>query len=432
MNIATAVTADGIYYRYLTVMLYSLFVNNTDEEIDVYILHDGLRDSDISALNKCVKAYKWKDNKRIIPVYVDAKLFDKADTTGFSVGTYFRLLMFDLLPDYIDRLLYLDVDLIVNKSIDELYNSSFNGNYIVACSHGLDKAEVLKKVKEGNIFPVKGECFNAGVMLYDFRRMKNNYSFSFFKPYLEKEDIYYDQGILNYLFWDKTEYLPTEIYNNRGHNKVAEIENSVIIHYADANPWEMIFTKEDLLLLNKYKILHGKKNDCLNEYYINMVSIWWEYAKYSEFYSDFFHEAEIMHRYFMDRILRTYFQNMEKEHRLLKFKEKLLEKTIDGSLIRDLKDDKGIEKCSIYGMGYFGSLVSTYLRQYIEIPYYVDRFIRNNTDIEYRTIDQINDTEIPVLVCIWNADEKMIYEIKSHTNAEVILLSQLLGEDNNV
>lgn len=429
MNIVTAVTSDGTYPRYLTVMLYSLFVNNPNEDVEVYVLHDGLSDAEISVLNQCAKSEKWKDNKEIIPVYVDAKLFDKADTTGFSVGTYFRLLMFDLLPDTIERLLYLDVDLIVNKSLEGLYKTEFNGNYIVACSHGFEKEEVFRKVKEGILFPQKGECFNAGVMLYDFQKMKKAYSFNSFKQYLGNEDIYYDQGLLNHLFWDKTEYLPTGIYNNRGHDYKAEISDSVIIHYADANPWEMMFTKEDLLMLNQYEVLSGKRRDCLNEYYIDMVSVWWEYAKNSVFYSEFCREAEIMHRYFMDRIVRTYFQNIEKDYRILKFKEKLLERIMDGRFIRKLKEEKGIEKCSVYGMGYFGTMVSSYLRQYIEIPYYVDRFKRDNTDIDYRTIDQISDTDIPVLICVWNADKYLEHEIKLHTKAEVILLSRLLGDD---
>ena len=400
LNILTAVTADESYPRYLTVMLYSLFINNPENEIKVYILHDGLSEEFIQNIKNCEKSDQWMNNKYIIPILVDKYLFEDADTAGFSVGTYFRLLMFDLLPPSIDRLLYLDVDLIVNDSLQELYSINLNGNLIAACSHGFKKEDLVKGVRAGIIQPKKGECFNAGVVLYDFSRMRSDYHFSSFKKLIEDKEIFYDQGILNYLFWDKTEYVPTEIYNNRGMNHSANIEDSVIIHYADANPWEMLFTRDDLELLKKYDVLSGKRVDCLNEYYMDMVSVWWKYSQNSVYHNEFIREAEVMHRYFMDRIVRTYFEKMEKEHRLMIFKEKLLEQTINESLVRKIKANNSSGQCIIYGMGYFGRLISKYLNNYMWIPFYIDREKKDNTDLEYRSIEQLNGYKAPVLVCV--------------------------------
>jgi hypothetical protein len=38
---------------------------------------------------------------------------------------------------------------------------------------------------------------------------------------LEVDDYYYDQGVLNYLFWDKAKYIDTPKYNNRGYRGIA-------------------------------------------------------------------------------------------------------------------------------------------------------------------------------------------------------------------
>lgn len=426
MNIATAVTADEYYPRYLTVMLYSLFLNNADEEIRVFVLHNGLSEKGKESLIRCTKSSEWRSNKTIIPVYVNEQIFEQALKTEFSVGTYFRLLMFDLLPDDLDRLLYLDVDLIVNGSLHDLYYAEFDGCHIIACSHGATKDEVFKGVKEGTLYPQRGDCFNAGVVLYDFPKMKAEYGFIVFSNYLDDKSFYYDQGILNYLLWDKTNYFPTELFNNRGHDHSVDITNSVILHYASSNPWELKFTKSDLSVLNEFMILEGKKKDCLNEYYLGMVALWWEYAKKSEYYLEFCQEAEIIHRYFMDRLTKNYFLGMENEYRFLKFESRLLEQMAGDKLLKKLERLCIDNTLVIYGMGVIGMLVYEYLKQFFTIPYYVDKYKKNAITLDYKSLDELKKDNYTVLVCIWKADEDIRKSIMKNTNSEVILLSQLL------
>ena len=59
MNICTA--ADEYYVSYLYVMLYSLFENNGDAEIYVYLLNDALGEIAIGVIRRLCEGYPYAD-----------------------------------------------------------------------------------------------------------------------------------------------------------------------------------------------------------------------------------------------------------------------------------------------------------------------------------------------------------------------------------
>ena len=116
MNIVTALNRK--YIPYTTVMLLSLGMNN-DEEADAYLLNSELTDEDITRMLDILTEH----GVVIHPVYVDRSRFSDRlpRNEQWTLETYYRLLMTELLPENIDRLLYLDGDMIINKSLQELY-----------------------------------------------------------------------------------------------------------------------------------------------------------------------------------------------------------------------------------------------------------------------------------------------------------------------
>lgn len=127
INIATALNRK--YLEYTVVMLCSLCENN-NEHIDAYLLHSELIPQDIDLIKNSLSKY----NITIISVKINKSDFDDRlpINTQWSIETYYRLMLMDILPESVNRLMYLDVDLIINGSIEELYHVDFAGDDAIA------------------------------------------------------------------------------------------------------------------------------------------------------------------------------------------------------------------------------------------------------------------------------------------------------------
>jgi lipopolysaccharide biosynthesis glycosyltransferase len=80
-----------------------------------------------------------------------------------NTTTYGRLHLADLLPDH-DRCVYLDVDLVVNRSIAELFEHFDESSVVIADGTGLRESSLDKKLFAEAGLDMSGKCFNAGVM----------------------------------------------------------------------------------------------------------------------------------------------------------------------------------------------------------------------------------------------------------------------------
>lgn len=114
MNVATALNRK--YLLYTGVMLTSLCENNPCH-IDIYILHSELTDTDIQRLTECVDKYDIS----IHPLYIEKDKFEGKMYTDkmWSIEAYYRLMLLDILPSNVKRMFYFDVDIIVNKSLED-------------------------------------------------------------------------------------------------------------------------------------------------------------------------------------------------------------------------------------------------------------------------------------------------------------------------
>src|SRR4051794_17874626 len=92
-------------------------------------------------------------------------------TEGFTGGaTWYRIFLPDLLPS-VDRVLFLDADLLVRKNLDGLWNIDLHGGYVAAVTN------VLPQDYEGKLVAAGFDTdtyFNAGVMLLDLERMRRD------------------------------------------------------------------------------------------------------------------------------------------------------------------------------------------------------------------------------------------------------------------
>lgn len=263
MHVAAAFNHQ--YVVYASVMLQSLFENNTLAEIHVHILQCDLTADDRYGLEKQAEEF----GNRIYFYDFPAEWLPKdiQVTREWSKEAYFRLFMTQLLPQSIERVLYLDTDMIVAKPVYDLYFMDMKGREIIACR---DFSMVLREGfsdKRKELFEVISDepefvYFNSGMMLMDLGQLRNWIQG---KDYLMMADklkgclLAPDQDILNLVHWKNTGLVDEfryDLFNAclKGLKAEEAEQYASIIHYAGPKPW-----------MNIDITMHAH-------------SIWWKYA----------------------------------------------------------------------------------------------------------------------------------------------------------
>lgn len=278
MNIATALNRK--YIKYTVVMLCSLCENNK-EHVDAYLLNSELTDDDVATIKNALNKY----DITIIPLKINRDDFSDALPRNemWSIETYYRLMLLDLLPESVDRLMYLDVDLVINKSIEEFYHVDFEGDEIIATDDrkGIVNFDMLSE-KQQEMFRDKYEqgyrYFCAGVMLLNIAAMREKYNFKVYMQTIKEwnyEMTAPDQDILNYAHWQHVGYVDWREYDlfaRKAHNMNMTYkdvsDNVAIVHFAGAKPW-----------------------NCDNCHY-DIEQLWWDYAAKTDFYVELLKEFQ--------------------------------------------------------------------------------------------------------------------------------------------
>ena len=256
MNIIYASNND--YAKYLGISMLSLFDNNQDlDTIDVYILAQEINEENIAHLYSIADIYHRRlhfidiaEFKRLIP-------FD-FNTSGYNAITLSRLFLCRYIPENIDRILYLDCDIIVNGSIKELDSISLNDNLVAAVPelHMPPEKKALVGIQKNETY------YNAGVLLVNLSLWRSINIEPVFLDYYRKMNgclLYNDQDIINHcckgqiLCLSHTYNLSTNLfyfpryfvkklqpaYDTGNPKAYAEILSSpAIIHYmGDERPW---------------------------------------------------------------------------------------------------------------------------------------------------------------------------------------------------
>lgn len=242
------VTLNANYIPYLNVMLSSLIHSNPDCFFDVYLLHSSIAERDMVLTSKVLG-----DSGKLIMINADEiSLMDAPTTSRYPKEIYYRIFAAKYLPDTLDRVLYLDPDLIVNGSLSELYHLPMNEYYFAAASHtGL----FMRKMNELRLdMEDDSPYINSGVMLMNLKSLRESQNYEDVYRFIEKRKpflILPDQDIISSLYGSKIYALDTYRYNMterlfRLHSPFEKEltldwirKHSIIIHYCDRNkPWK--------------------------------------------------------------------------------------------------------------------------------------------------------------------------------------------------
>lgn len=238
---------DDKYAQHCMAMLCSLFENNKDELFTVHILCKSLSDFNRTSISGLASRY----NQRVIYYNIDESKLEGVQfrkNRPLTKAAYYRLLLSSVLKN-IDKVLYLDCDMIVLGKVKELFDIDLSNYALAAVLDGMpyncDHQMQLN-------LPVNSNCFCSGIMMVNLAYWKNNHIeeklISFAKR--ERNPVYlHDQDVLNYFLnkdwfmlppkWNRN---PAEILSSfyfKAYHYTDIIFNTSVIHYCHHifKPW---------------------------------------------------------------------------------------------------------------------------------------------------------------------------------------------------
>ena len=225
------------------VMMKSVCSNNKESSINFHIVCDeSIKEKDKEDLESVIK----DSNSNIFFYSVNGIEFDDMpalDNASVTKAAYYRLELAELLPESINKVLYLDGDIIVRKNLDDLWNMNIS-EYALAA------------VPDNNMdLDLRSGYFNSGVMLVNLKywrehNLREDY-YRFIQDHPDQIKLW-DQDVLNNVLKDQKLLLPVKynlacgwLWKKSGTNledfkdQIDDATNDpVIIHYTIPNkPW---------------------------------------------------------------------------------------------------------------------------------------------------------------------------------------------------
>ena len=246
MNLLVTLNRNYLFYFY--VMLDSFSYHHQEETINLYLVGNDITESDIKPI---------KDNLKNVNVnlikYHNEVLAVAKTTYRYPPEVYTRLYAICYLPNEVERILYLDPDIIVLKNLKKLYEMDFEDTYYIGSSN---IKSLLTRFNNWKNKAQKGSKYlNTGILLINVSKLRKEQDIDELNQYIienEKRLFLPDQDVLNALYGTKVKVIDHLKYNlsDRAITKNNLIrkekidqqwveKNAYIIHYYGKNkPWK--------------------------------------------------------------------------------------------------------------------------------------------------------------------------------------------------
>jgi len=249
MNIL--VTINKNYLNHLKTLLKSIQKSNPKEQFSIYIFHRDLNKKDLNNIKSIINK-----NMNLFPIKIDNKEIDNYPVyeERYPIEIYFRIFASIYLPKNLDRILYLDTDIIVINKLNKLYNMDFNNNYYIASTNIGKFIHKFNEIRLG--LDKEYPYINTGVLLINLEKLRSikiEYEVNNFIRKKGKVLMLPDQDIISTLYGNKIKVIDNlkynlsdrtiNLYNLKNYNSKIDLKwirkNTIIIHYYGKNkPWK--------------------------------------------------------------------------------------------------------------------------------------------------------------------------------------------------
>ncbi|WP_430241023.1 glycosyltransferase [Neorhizobium sp. DAR64861/K0K2] len=196
---------DEEYLPITAVAMTSLAANYKDaRRLRVFVLVDRPMPEDDANRFSCIAE---RFDIEIYPLLVSAEDFSAVRTSrGISAATYFRLGMHLVLPSDLEKVVYLDSDMIILGNIAEVFDTVLDDRTLFAGAEDYNSVAHRKSYKT----PPTSVNLNAGVLVCNIKAIRAMDFLEEVSAYIEQNRyliFHGDQQILNYLFAGRMKYI---------------------------------------------------------------------------------------------------------------------------------------------------------------------------------------------------------------------------------
>ena len=216
-----------------------------------YIFSNDVTEED---LDKYKKYFHPESTFQILKVD-ENKFKDAPVSKTYPLEIYYRLFAAHILPDTIDKVLYLDADTIVKGNLSTFYNIDLGDKLYAGASNVKEFLRVFNVIK--NSAHKDAEYLNTGVLLMNLKKLREEQNLNDIYEFIRKHRflmVLPDQDVLSGLYGHRVIKVSNLIYNiselaitkhnfdfKNAKNKI-DIDwvekNTIIIHYIGKNkPW---------------------------------------------------------------------------------------------------------------------------------------------------------------------------------------------------
>ncbi|MBC3539171.1 glycosyltransferase family 8 protein [Rufibacter sediminis] len=175
--ISIVVVSDDHYVILLAALIKSIEENHVSSEpLNFYVIEDGVKEKTRqkleSSIDQSTTTLQWINMADAVPAGIELPL----DKSSWPLNIYMRLFISYFLPENVEKVIYLDVDMIVQKDISQLWNVDIQDKIIAAVTDSRIKTIDCRwggvvNYKDLNL---KGSAkyFNTGLLLIDIKKWK--------------------------------------------------------------------------------------------------------------------------------------------------------------------------------------------------------------------------------------------------------------------
>lgn len=259
------VALDENYVPQLQALLTSIAVNDPQEAVEIYLLHSSIPGDRLERVDRQCRALGWT----LTAIRADSACFDSTPVTArYPREMYYRLLAPYLLPANVERVLYLDPDILVINSLRPLWETDLADHLFAAASHtsitGI--ANGVNRIRLGT----DSDYYNSGVLLMNLKKCREEIAPDDVFAYADGHRaglLLPDQDILNAMYGDRILPLDDFIWNYDARNYSSYLLRSsgkadldwvmahtAILHFCGrAKPWKLGYHYRFGLLYKHYE-----------------------------------------------------------------------------------------------------------------------------------------------------------------------------------
>ena len=254
-------SSDDNYARHMGVAMISIMQHNRDvEKIHFFVINNRITLANIEKLELSIGRFENAELS-FIPFESFKEQLHLNLSWPISLSSYARLFVGEVLPTDVDKALYLDCDVVVNATLEDLWKTDLCGNIL-----GAVQDTIPSKTKASVGLISHQPYFNAGVLLIDLNRWRDRVIGQKCLEFIESHDgrvSHHDQGVVNGVLMGQWMRLPMKY-------------NVMSIHYMMSQTKIRDYYKDKAVFYDSYEIEEAIKKPTILHFTPSFTSHPWE------------------------------------------------------------------------------------------------------------------------------------------------------------